>query len=287
MAKPKSKGKGGGMALRGGISELMRQAHRMQTKLEKVEPVRVDIPVICVGNLTVGGVGKTPIVEAIRTVLGAFGVRSATLSRGYGGDSKEVLKVVPGKHTAATVGDEPLMLAASGESWIGRDRVEAARAMQADGVQVIIMDDGHQNPSLYKDLSIVVIDAAVRAAPDDPLDRVDAVVRAVFRPAVRRPALLGLVREVSRLKPAQAARLSERIRPLVDRAVAYLATEMTNGRLRQGDPKLVAALAYATVTGIATEPEALRTVGWTPDQAGLRALRDELRAFLRAALAPV
>lgn len=132
----------------------------VQAKLEKVEPVRVDIPVICVGNLTVGGVGKTPIVEAIRAVLATFGIRSATLSRGYGGDSKEVLKVVPGEHTAATVGDEPLMLAASGESWIGRDRVAAAQAMQADGVQVIIMDDGHQNPSLYKDLSIIVIDAA-------------------------------------------------------------------------------------------------------------------------------
>jgi tetraacyldisaccharide 4'-kinase len=132
----------------------------VQTKLEKADPVHVDIPVICVGNLTVGGVGKTPVVEAIRTLLGSFGVRSATLSRGYGGDSKGVLRVVPGEHTAATVGDEPLMLAATGESWIGRDRVEAAQAMQADGVQVIIMDDGHQNPSLYKDLSIIVIDAA-------------------------------------------------------------------------------------------------------------------------------
>ena len=132
----------------------------VQTKLEKADPVRVDIPVICIGNLTVGGVGKTPVVEAVRTVLGSFGVRSATLSRGYGGDSKGVLKVVPGEHTAAMVGDEPLMLAATGESWIGRDRVEAAQAMQADGVQVIIMDDGHQNPSLYKDLSIVVIDVA-------------------------------------------------------------------------------------------------------------------------------
>ncbi len=131
-----------------------------------------------------------------------------------------------------------------------------------------------------------VIDAAVRAASDDPLDRVDAVVRAVFRPAVRRPALLGLVREVSRLPSAQANRLRDRISPLVDRAIAYIDEEMSAGRLRQGDPKLVAALASATVTGIATEPEALRTVGWTADQVGLRRLRDELRAFLRAALEP-
>ncbi len=133
---------------------------------------------------------------------------------------------------------------------------------------------------------VVVIDAAARWAPDDPLDRIDSVVRAVFRAAVRRPALLGLVREVSRLSPDQADRLGSLIAPLVDRAAVYLGTEMDAGRLRRGDPRLVAALGYATVTGIATEPEALRVVGWRADVGGLRRLRDELRAFLRAALAP-
>jgi AcrR family transcriptional regulator len=133
---------------------------------------------------------------------------------------------------------------------------------------------------------VVVIDAALRAAPDDPLDRIDAVVRAVFRPAVRRPALLGLIREVSRLESAPAERLRARIQSLVDRAVGYLGAEMDAGRLRRGDPRLVAALGYATLTGIATEPEALRAVGWQPTAAGLRHLRDELRDFLRAALAP-
>lgn len=132
----------------------------------------------------------------------------------------------------------------------------------------------------------VVIDAAVRAAPDDPLERIDAVVRAVFRPAVRRPALLGIVREMSRLDVAHAERLRTRIQPLIDRAVAYLGLEMQAGRLRPGDPGLIAALGYATITGIATEPEALRAVGWTRDAAGLRRLRDELRSFLRAALRP-
>lgn len=133
---------------------------------------------------------------------------------------------------------------------------------------------------------VVVIDAALRAAPDDPLDRIDAVVRAVFRPAVRRPALLGLIREVSRLESEQATRLRERLQSLIDRAVGYLAVEMDAGRLRRGDPGLIAALGYATLTGIATEPEALRAVGWQPDAVGLRRLRDELRTFLRAALAP-
>lgn len=133
---------------------------------------------------------------------------------------------------------------------------------------------------------VVVIDAALRAAPDDPLDRIDAVVRAVFRPAVRRPALLGLIREVSRLDSAQAERLRQRLDVLVERAVGYLGAEMEAGRLRRGDPRIVAALGYATLTGIATEPEALRAVRWQPTAAGLRQLRDELRRFLRAALAP-
>ena len=108
----------------------------------------------------------------------------------------------------------------------------------------------------------VVIDAAVRSAPDDPLDRIDAVVRAVFRPAVRRPALLGLVREVGRLPAPQAARFREHVAPLVEGAIGYLGAEMARGRLRRADPGLVATIAYATVTGIATEPEALRAVGW-------------------------
>tara|TARA_R110002110_G_C13449705_1_gene716946 strand:+ start:2024 stop:3019 length:996 start_codon:yes stop_codon:yes gene_type:complete len=132
----------------------------VQAKLKKAVPVGVGIPVICVGNLTVGGVGKTPVVAAIRSALTARGMRAATLSRGYGGGAKGVVRVQSGTHTAADVGDEPLMLAASGESWIGRDRVAAARAMEADGVEVIVMDDGHQNPSLHKDLSIIVIDTA-------------------------------------------------------------------------------------------------------------------------------
>ena len=133
---------------------------------------------------------------------------------------------------------------------------------------------------------VIVIDAALRAAPDDPLDRIDAVIRAVFRPAVRRPALLGLIREVNRLDADRAERLRRRLDPLVERAVGYLGTEMDAGRLRRGDPRLVAALGYATLTGIATEPEALRAVGWRTDAVGLRRLRDELRSFLRAALAP-
>ncbi|MFZ8915990.1 MAG: TetR/AcrR family transcriptional regulator [Ilumatobacteraceae bacterium] len=132
----------------------------------------------------------------------------------------------------------------------------------------------------------VVVEAAIRAAPDDPLDRIEAVVKAVFRPAVRRPALLGLIREMSRLPPETSERVADHLRPLVERAVAWMRNEMDAGRLRRSDPDIVVALSYATVTGIATEPEALRVVGWTADTAGLRRLRTELVAFLRSALTP-
>lgn len=132
----------------------------------------------------------------------------------------------------------------------------------------------------------VGVEAAIRASGEDPLDRIEAVVRAVFRSAVRRPALLGLVREVNRLATPAGDRFVAELQPLVARAIDYLGAEMSAGRLRRGDPRLVAALAYTTVTGLATEPEALRAVGWKPTVAELRRLRAELLAFLRAALAP-
>ena len=131
-----------------------------------------------------------------------------------------------------------------------------------------------------------VIEAAVRAAPEEPLAKIEAVVKAVFRPAVRRPALLGLVREVSRLSPTHAERLTLQVQPFVRRAIDYLGEQMDAGRLRRADPGLVIALAYATVTGIATEPYALRAVDWPVTASGLRRLRDELIAFVLAALRP-
>lgn len=133
----------------------------------------------------------------------------------------------------------------------------------------------------------VAVEAAIRATRDDPLERLQAVVHAVFRSAVRRPALLGLIREVSRLPAPSATLLAEQVRPLVERAVKWLGEEMDAGRLRAGNPRIIVALIYATVTGVATEPEVLRVTGWTEDLIGLRRLRSELTDFLMAALAPV
>ncbi len=128
-------------------------------KLAQAAPERVSIPVICIGNLTAGGAGKTPVAEAVRSRINKLGVRAATLSRGHGGREAGPLKVDRARHTFRDVGDEPLLLAASGEAWIGRDRAAAARAMAAAGVGAAVMDDGHQNPSLAKDFTFIVIDA--------------------------------------------------------------------------------------------------------------------------------
>jgi hypothetical protein len=88
------------------------------------------------------------------------------------------------------------------------------------------------------------------------------------------------------LSPAASERLAGELAPLVDRAVGYLRSEMSVGRLRRGDPRLIAALCYATVAGVATEPHALAAVGWQPTTGELRRLRNELLSFLRAALVP-
>lgn len=128
-------------------------------RIKRSEPYKCGVPVICVGNITVGGTGKTPVVAAIRQLFTQKGYRAASLSRGYKGKLDGPLRVDQTSHTAADVGDEPLMLAIHGEAWIGADRAAAGKAMVSDGVDLIIMDDGFQNPGLYKDHSILVIDS--------------------------------------------------------------------------------------------------------------------------------
>lgn len=126
-------------------------------RLAAGRPVDPGVPVICVGNLTLGGTGKTPVVREIARRLGG-----AVLSRGYGGAEPGPLRVDPARHTSADVGDEPLMLARDLAVWISRDRAAGALAAAADGARVIVMDDGHQNPSVKKTLSLIVVDGETR-----------------------------------------------------------------------------------------------------------------------------
>ena len=118
----------------------------------------VDVPVVCVGNLVAGGAGKTPTALALAKRLDALGLRPGLLSRGYGGTVREPTLVRP-DHTARAVGDEPLMLAEHYPTVVSPDRPAGARALVDTGVDVVVMDDGFQNPSLAKDLSLLVVDA--------------------------------------------------------------------------------------------------------------------------------
>jgi tetraacyldisaccharide 4'-kinase len=129
-------------------------ARRMKRRGEQME-----LPVICIGNFTAGGAGKTPTAIAIATILDAAGENPAFLSRGYGGRLAGPVRVQP-QHGAADVGDEPLLLSRTARTIVSRSRPSGARLAYEIGATVVVMDDGLQNPSLIKDCSIAVVDGA-------------------------------------------------------------------------------------------------------------------------------
>ena len=119
---------------------------------------KADRPVLCVGNLVLGGAGKTPTTLALARELGAKGYKTGFLLRGFGGEQKKPLQV-NSRHSASQVGDEALLYAESGPTVVAADRVAGAKLLSKAGVDVILMDDGFQNPALHKDMSVVVIDS--------------------------------------------------------------------------------------------------------------------------------
>lgn len=158
-------------------------------RLKRGTWTRAPVPVISVGNLTVGGTGKTPVARELVPRLTNLGFRPAVILHGYGGRLTGPVRVDPNTHRALDVGDEALLHGSDGMTWVARQRIEGAYHAIEVGAKAIILDDAHQHASMIKDLSLVVIDGAIgfgnhRVVPAGPLrepvraglTRTDAVV---------------------------------------------------------------------------------------------------------------
>jgi tetraacyldisaccharide 4'-kinase len=149
---------------------------------------RAPVPVICCGNVTVGGAGKTTLVLDLAHRLKRRGRVVHVLLRGYGGSSRGV-RLVAADDPVSLVGDEALLLAAVAPTWIGADRGSTARAAVEAGAELLLMDDGLQNPTLHKTFSILVVDGATgfgngRVLPAGPLREPVAAAAGRCRAAV-------------------------------------------------------------------------------------------------------
>ena len=159
-----------------------------ERRMSGVAPYRSRLPVICIGNFTAGGGGKTPTAIAVAKGLKEAGERPCFLTRGYGGKTEGPVLVAKGQ-SAAEIGDETLLLAAHAPTVVSADRAAGARLIEGTDATVIVMDDGFQNPQLAKDFSLIVVDAAtglgnglvmpagpLRAPLDTQMPRADALL---------------------------------------------------------------------------------------------------------------
>ncbi|HWA68815.1 MAG TPA: tetraacyldisaccharide 4'-kinase [Rhizomicrobium sp.] len=146
---------------RGAVARLLAplgMLHGLSVALKARHGRDAGVPVICIGNLTAGGSGKTPIAIAIASALRIRGCTPFFLTRGYGGSERGPAMASRG-HSAQTMGDEALLLARHAQTVVARDRADGARLAKEKGADVLVMDDGHQNFSLHKNLSLIVVDA--------------------------------------------------------------------------------------------------------------------------------
>jgi len=176
-----------------------------QFKIENVDAPRAAIPVLCIGNATAGGTGKTPIVQDIVVRLQTMGHAPHILLRGYGGHAKTATRVDSAVHDALDVGDEALLHAALAPTWVGANRYDSAQAAIAAGADILVMDDGLQNTTITPSVRWLIVDAArgigngygIPAGPlrenfDHALRRVDSVIlvgQRSFIPQTDKPVL--------------------------------------------------------------------------------------------------
>jgi TetR/AcrR family transcriptional regulator len=148
-----------------------------------------------------------------------------------------------------------------------------------------VVDEAGAELSGVLEAALSLADGARLPSPGGPgWGQVEAIVRSVFRLAGRRPELLGLLREVSRLGPGPAGRMRGVLEPFIDRATGFLEDQMAAGQIRRQDARLLLLSTYSTVIGVATEVEVLRALGVEPTARSLVRRRRELLDFLRSAL---
>jgi tetraacyldisaccharide 4'-kinase len=190
---------------------------RTASRIRRTVPVKTGVPVICIGNAVVGGAGKTPVAMSIADSLQRQGTKPHFLSRGYGGTTIAPTLVDPAHHSACDVGDEPLLLARHAPTWVARDRVAGAKAAVSAGAEIVILDDGFQNPSLHKDISILVVDGGYgfgnrRVMPAGPLrENLDNAIARADAVTIIGTDRHGIEASLSGRKPVLAARFIPRI----------------------------------------------------------------------------
>lgn len=192
-----------------------------QMNQSSASPVEVPVPVLCIGNVVAGGAGKTPVALDIGQRLVAAGLGIEYLSRGYGGSFKGPHLVQVDDDTADQVGDEPLLLARTARTWVAKDRIKGAFAMVEAGAGAIVMDDGLQNPSLYKNMALLVIDGTYgigngRVMPAGPLrEPLDQALKKVQAVVIMGDDRAGVADQVRQLAPEMEI-LSASVQPRPD-----------------------------------------------------------------------
>jgi len=229
-----------------------------EARAARVETYRSKLPVICIGNFTAGGAGKTPTVIAIAALLKQLGAKPAFLTCGYGGTNKGPVLVAKGM-SAEEVGDEPLLLAEAAPTIVAADRAAGAKAIEAIDADVIVMDDGFQNPVLAKDLSLIVTDAGagvgnglvipagpLRAPLEPQMARADALIAigdgGKAKPLIEAFASQGKPVLKARMEPRQDRRWLS-VLPVIGFAGIGLPSKFFD-TLRNNGARLIDARAY-------------------------------------------